>query len=103
MTNFTELNPSREAASCTAAQELPSSLWKPKVYCRVHKSPLPVHILSQINSESQKERDHWEDQDICGWRVLKLHSHKGPEDRIRITFDLGCKDDCSLPPGTEDV
>jgi hypothetical protein len=21
--------------------------------------------------ESQKERDHWEDQDVCGWTILK--------------------------------
>jgi hypothetical protein len=23
--------------------------------------------------ESQKERDHWEDQGICGWTVLKKY------------------------------
>jgi hypothetical protein len=21
--------------------------------------------------ESQKERDHWEDQDVCGWKILE--------------------------------
>jgi hypothetical protein len=21
--------------------------------------------------ESQKERDHWENEDVCGWKILK--------------------------------
>jgi hypothetical protein len=25
----------------------------------------------RILVENQKERDHWEDQDVCGWTILK--------------------------------
>jgi hypothetical protein len=44
-----KLSYSREAASRRAAQEFPNTLWNPMVYSSVHKNPVLVPILSQIN------------------------------------------------------
>jgi len=42
-----EQNPSHEANSPSASQEVPLLIWKPKFYYHVHKSPPLLLILIQ--------------------------------------------------------
>ena len=42
--------PSWEADSFSASQEIPRILCNPKVHLRIYNSPLPVLILSEIDS-----------------------------------------------------
>jgi hypothetical protein len=44
-----DLNPSWEATSCSATQEIPTFLRNQKAYLRVHESPLLDSLRSQMN------------------------------------------------------
>jgi hypothetical protein len=49
LTYFMEQSPSWEANRFAASQEITRILWNPKVHYRIHKCPLRVPILSQLD------------------------------------------------------
>ena len=50
LTYSMEQSPSWEANCFAASQEIPRTLWNPKVHHRIHKCPPSVPILSQLQS-----------------------------------------------------
>jgi len=49
LTYSMERSPFWEASPFSAGQEIPCMLWNPKFHYRIHKCPLPVPILSQLD------------------------------------------------------
>jgi hypothetical protein len=54
-----EHSPSWEANRFSASQEIPGILWNPNVRYRIHKSPLSVPILSQLDSVHTPHPTSW--------------------------------------------
>jgi hypothetical protein len=78
-----EQRPCWEAKSFSASQEISRILWNPDVHCRIHDSPPPVPIETQLNPlhASQKQNintwchfySSWTDEIVTVWSQLLGH------------------------------
>jgi len=66
-----EKSPSWKDNRFSVSQEISCVLWNPKVYCRIHKCPSSVPILSQINPV-HVHPPYW--RSIL---ILSFHPHQG--------------------------
>jgi hypothetical protein len=78
ITNYMEQRPSWEANSFSASQEIPHILWNPEVHYRIHKSPPPVPILSQLNLVHSPHPTSWRSILISSHLCLGLPSGRLP-------------------------
>ena len=65
-----EQSPSWEAKRSLATQEIPCMLWNLKVHHHIHKSPLPIPILCQIDSFPRPLRMIWKTFKFLQWGVF---------------------------------
>jgi hypothetical protein len=72
-----EQRPSCEANSFSASQEIAHILWNPEVHYRIHKSPLPVPILGQLNPVHSTEFFTSTHTHTRARRHARAHTHVG--------------------------